>query len=96
VIKESSTTNDSPSLAGPVVAGAELHHTRVLLKVFMGKEHLEAEKRVLDNNQLDTADKILASVQHGVMSSYVEVDLPPVHTRQNLMLAKAQIEAGQK
>jgi hypothetical protein len=43
----------------------------------MGKENLEAAKRMLDNNQLDTTDKTLASVQHGVMSSYVEVDLPP-------------------
>jgi hypothetical protein len=95
VIKESSATNDSPSLVGPI-AGVELHHTRVLLKVSMDKEHLETAMRALDNNQLDTADKALASVQRGVMSSYVEVDLPLVCARESLTLAKAPIEAGQK
>jgi hypothetical protein len=47
------------------MAGAELHHTRVLLNATMAKGRLEAAKRVLDNGQLDTADKALAAVQLG-------------------------------
>ena len=93
--RPSSVEQPSQSAMTPVVAGVELHHTHIMLDVSAAKEHLQAAKQALNNNKYEAADGALAAVQRGVNFAYVEVDLPLLRARENLMLAKAQVQAGQ-
>jgi hypothetical protein len=79
----------------PVVAGVEAHHTHIMPDVSAAEEHLQAAKQALNNNKYEVADGALAAVQRGVSFAYIEVDLPLLRARENLMLAKAQVQAGQ-
>jgi hypothetical protein len=85
----------SQSAMTPVVAGVEMHHTHIMLDVSAAQEHLQAAKQALNNDKYEAADGALAAVQHGVSFAYVEVDLPLLRARENLMLAKSQVKAGQ-
>jgi hypothetical protein len=85
----------SRSAMTPVVAGVEMRHTHIMLDVSAAKEHLQAAKHALSNDKYEAADGALAAVQRGVGFAYVEVDLPLLRARENLMLAKAQVQAGQ-
>jgi hypothetical protein len=92
---EQSSQQPSRSPMTPVVAGVELHHTHIMFDVSAAKEHLQAAKHALSNDKYTAADGALAAVQQGVNFAYVEVDLPLLRARENLMLAKSQVQAGQ-
>jgi hypothetical protein len=92
---EQSSQQPSRSPMTPVVAGVELHHTHIMFDVSAAKEHLQAAKQALNNEKYKAADGALAAVQRGVNFAYVEVELPLLRARENLMLAKSQIQAGQ-
>jgi hypothetical protein len=79
----------------PVAAGVELHHTHIMFDASAAKEHLQAAKRALSNDKNEVADAALVAVQRGVNFAYTEVDLPLLRARENLMLAKSQVQAGQ-
>jgi YfdX protein len=93
----STEQSSQPSRAAmtPVVAGVELHHTHIMFDVSAAKEHLQAAKQALNNDKYKAADGALAAVQRGVNFAHVEVDLPLLRARENLMLAKAHVQAGQ-
>lgn len=79
----------------PVVAGVEAHSTQIMLDVSAAEQHLQAAKRALNNDKYEAADGALAAVQRGVSFAFVEVDLPLLRARENLMLAKTHAQAGQ-
>ena len=89
--------SSQPSRAAmtPVVAEVELHHTHIMFDVSAANEHLQAAKQALNNDKYKAADGALAAVQRGVNFAYVEVELPLLRARENLMLAKSQVQAGQ-
>ncbi|HXH14291.1 MAG TPA: YfdX family protein [Alphaproteobacteria bacterium] len=79
----------------PVVAGVEAHSTRIMLDVSAAEGHLQAAKRALNEDRYKAADGALAALQRGVTFAFVEVDLPLLRARENLMLAKTQMKAGE-
>jgi YfdX protein len=93
--QQSSAEQPSRTAMTPVVAGVEAHHTHIMLDVGAAEEHLQAAKQALNNNKYEVTDGALAAVQRGVSFAYIEVDLPLLRARENLMLAKAQVQAGQ-
>jgi len=94
----SSAAQPSPSSQAamtPVVPGVEAHSTRIMLDVSAAEEHLQAAKRALNEDRYEAADGALAAVQRGVNFAFVEVDLPLLRARENLMLAKTHMQAGE-
>jgi hypothetical protein len=85
---------DAAAAGVPVAVDVQLVHTRTDLNVALAEAGLRAAKDALQKEDGKTADSALAAIQTGVIFGYTKVDLPLEKVRENLMLAKALVDAG--
>ena len=78
------------------VVADELREMRVSLDLGMAKGGLDLAGIKLENDDIEGAEQALAAVMGSLHFSLLEVDLPLDRARENLMLAKAAIEEGDK
>ena len=78
------------------VVADELREVRVSLDLGVAKGGLDLAGIKLENDDIEGAEQALAAVMGSLHFSLLEVDLPLDRARENLMLAKAAIEEGDK
>jgi len=67
---------------------------RVSLNVTLAADKLRAAKRLLDQDDLASADSELAAVETAVVTQSVTQDVPLAKARENLILARARLLKG--
>jgi len=80
--------------AGEVVAADALHEVRVTLDLGLAKGGLDLAGALLDKDDIEGSEKALAAVMDSLHFTLLSIDLPLDRARENLMLAKFAIEAG--
>ena len=78
----------------PVMTEAGLRQTRTTLNVALAEAGVAAAEQAVRASNWDVADRALRGVQAGVIYHTVEVDLPLVRARTNLILARDALETG--
>lgn len=78
----------------PVMTEAGLRHTRTILDVALAEAGVAAAERAVQEGNWDRAARALRNVQAGVVYHAVEVDLPLVRARTNLVIARDALDAG--
>lgn len=86
---------DTGRAAGlPVMTEPGLRHTRTILDVALAEAGVAAAESAVQEGNWEIADRALRNVQAGVAHHAVEVDLPLVRARTNLVIARDALDAG--
>jgi len=88
-------TTGTQSSGGPLVSNAYLSYTRVFFDVAFAEEHLLVARNKLNAENMQLADRLLLTVQLGVLFEYKSMDLPLTRASENLLLAKTFFEEKQ-
>jgi len=78
----------------PVVADVSLHDTQVSLDTALAMAGLKAAKKKLEEGKLLEADLALGEVQESVFVSTVTDELPLDRAREDLLLARKNVDQG--
>lgn len=87
-------SDQPPANAPEVVKGVEGGFSYIALDVDAAREHLQAAKQALKNNDADKADLELARAQESVDAGTIATNMPLVRARENLSLARSDVKSS--
>lgn len=87
-------SDQPPSNAPEVVKGVEGGFSYIALDVDAAREHLQAAKQALKNNDAGKADLELARAQESVDTGTIATNMPLVRARENLSLARSDVKSS--
>jgi hypothetical protein len=85
-------SDQPPANAPEVVKGVEGGFSYIALDVDAAREHLQAAKQALKNNDPGKADLELARAQESVDTGTIATNMPLVRARENLSLARSDVK----
>lgn len=87
-------SDQPPGNAPEVVKGVEGGFSYIALDVDAAREHLQAAKQALKNNDAGKADLELARAQESVDTGTIATNMPLVRARENLSLARSDVKSS--
>lgn len=87
-------SDQPPANAPEVVKGVEGGFSYIALDVDAAREHLQAAKQALKNNDPGKADLELARAQESVDAGTIATNMPLVRARENLSLARSDVNSS--
>lgn len=87
-------SDQPPGNAPEVVKGVEGGFSYIALDVDAAREHLQAAKQALKNNDAGKADLELARAQESVDAGTIATNMPLVRARENLSLARSDVKSS--
>lgn len=87
-------SDQPPANAPEVVKGVEGGFSYIALDVDAAREHLQAAKQALKNNDPGKADLELARAQESVDAGTIATNMPLVRARENLSLARSDVKSS--
>lgn len=87
-------SDQPPANAPEVVKGVEGGFSYIALDVDAAREHLQAAKQALKNNDAGKADLELARAQESVDTGTIATNMPLVRARENLSLARSDVKSS--
>lgn len=87
-------SDQPPGNAPEVVKGVEGGFSYIALDVDAAREHLQAAKQALKNNDAGKADLELARAQESVDTGTIATNMPLVRARENLSLARSDVNSS--
>lgn len=87
-------SDQPPANAPEVVKGVEGGFSYIALDVDAAREHLQAAKQALKNNDAGKADLELARAQESVDAGTIATNMPLVRARENLSLARSDVKSS--
>lgn len=87
-------SDQPPANAPEVVKGVEGGFSYIALDVDAAREHLQAAKQALKNNDAGKADLELARAQESVDTGTIATNMPLVRARENLSLARSDVNSS--